>query len=231
MKRILTLSLALAAVLGMAACKNNKKASETEKEETAMETTFDISTLPQEPVFDIVTNMGTIRVKLYSDTPKHRDNFAKLASEKFYDGILFHRIIKGFMIQSGDPLTKDASNKARFGTGGPGYEIPAEIRPEHKHIKGAIAAARKGDTANPMRNSSGSQFYIVEDEHTCAQLDGAYTVFGETIDGFDVIDRIASVNTDRRDCPIEDVKIESILLVPAQAEQQTVPAQTEESAE
>ena len=166
-----------------------------------------ISELSEEPVFDIVTNLGTIKVKLYKKTPKHRDNFAKLALAGFYDGILFHRVIDGFMIQTGDPLTKDLANKARFGTGGPGYTVPAEFVKEYKHKKGALAAARRGDAANPMKESSGSQFYIVQDPVSCAQLDGAYTVFGETISGFDVIDKIAKVSRDARDCQISDVKI------------------------
>lgn len=172
-----------------------------------------LANLPAEPVFDIVTSEGTIRVKLYEDTPKHRDNFAKLALEGFYDGILFHRVIPGFMIQVGDPLTKDAANKQRFGTGGPGYTVPAEILPAHTHKLGALAAARLGDAANPMRASSGSQFYIVVDEATCSQLDGQYTVFGETLEGQEVAQKIAHTDTDTRDCPLKDIKIEKITLV------------------
>lgn len=172
-----------------------------------------LANLPAEPVFDIVTSEGTIRVKLYEDTPKHRDNFAKLALEGFYDGILFHRVIPGFMIQVGDPLTKDAANKQRFGTGGPGYTVPAEILPTHTHKLGALAAARLGDAANPMRASSGSQFYIVVDEATCSQLDGQYTVFGETLEGQEVAQKIAHTDTDTRDCPLKDIKIEKITLV------------------
>lgn len=172
-----------------------------------------LANLAEEPVFDIITTMGTIRVKLYADTPKHKANFAKLALEGFYDGILFHRIIFGFMIQTGDPLTKDMSNKSMFGTGGPGYNVPAEILPNHRHVLGALAAARRGDAANPLRESSGSQFYIVQDPRACAQLDGQYTVFGETIDGFEVIENIARVDTDIRDCPLSPVKIVKIQLV------------------
>ena len=171
-----------------------------------------IATLPEEPVFDIITSMGVIKVKLYSKTPKHRENFEKLALEKYYDGLLFHRVIDGFMIQTGDPLTKDPANKSRFGTGGPDYTVPAEFVPEYKHKKGALAAARRGDAANPMKESSGSQFYIVQDPVACAALDGDYTVFGETIEGFDVIDAIAAVATDNRDCPLQDVKIITIKL-------------------
>lgn len=181
--------------------------------EKAIKVSEQLANLAEEPVFDIITTMGTIRIKLYSDTPKHKANFAKLALEGFYDGILFHRIIYGFMIQTGDPLTKDPANKSMYGTGGPGYNVPAEFVPAHRHIKGALAAARRGDAANPLKESSGSQFYIVQDPRTCAQLDGQYTVFGETIEGFDVIEKIARVDTDPRDCPLSPVKIVKIELV------------------
>ncbi|MBR6457607.1 MAG: peptidylprolyl isomerase [Bacteroidales bacterium] len=181
--------------------------------EKALKVSERLANLADEPVFDIITTVGVIRVKLYADTPKHKANFAKLALEGFYDGILFHRVIYGFMIQTGDPLTKDMANKSMFGTGGPGYNVPAEFVPEHRHIKGALAAARRGDAANPLRESSGSQFYIVHDPRTCAQLDGQYTVFGETIEGFEVIDKIAGVETDARDCPINPIKIVKVELV------------------
>ena len=163
--------------------------------------------LPQEPVFDIVTTMGTIRVKLYKDTPKHRDNFIRLALTRFYDDVLFHRVIDGFMIQGGDPYTRDTSRVEEWGEGGPGYTIDAEILPEHTHKKGALAAARRGNLANPMRESSGSQFYLVQDSTNCRHLDGEYTVFGETVGGLNVIDRIAKVKTDRFDHPLRPVRI------------------------
>ena len=171
--------------------------------------------LPQEPVFDIVTSMGTIRVKLYKDTPRHRDNFEKLALSKYYDGLLFHRVINGFMIQGGDPFTRDTSLVDRYGEGGPSYTIPAEMRaddgtPLHRHKKGALAAARRGDLANPFKASSGSQFYIVQDPDNCIHLDGEYTVFGETVAGLNVIDKIAATPTDRQDRPLRDVRILSI---------------------
>lgn len=171
-----------------------------------------LATLPEEPVFDIVTNMGTIKVKLYSKTPKHRENFAKLALSGFYDGLLFHRVINEFMIQGGDPLTKDPSKEGSYGTGGPNYTVPAEFVPEYTHKKGALAAARRGDAANPMRESSGSQFYLVQNETACAALDGQYTVFGETVEGLDVIDKIASVSTNQRDLPLSEVRIINIKL-------------------
>ncbi len=224
MKRILTLTLCcLGAAALLVSCGGNaakKAAREAEKAaadsvaaaEQTQRTMEKIAQLPAEPVFDIITSMGVIKIKLYEGTPKHRENFAKLALEKYYDGMLFHRVINGFMIQGGDPLTKDAANKARFGMGGPDYTVPAEFVPEYRHKKGAIAAARRGDAVNPYKESSGSQFYLVQDERNCAQLDGEYTVFGETIEGLDVIDKIAAVQTDGRDCPVQDVKIITVKL-------------------
>lgn len=166
----------------------------------------------EEPEFDIITNYGTMRVKLYSKTPKHRDNFVKLVSEKFYDGIRFHRVIEGFMIQTGDPLSKDISMMNRWGTGGPtpDYTVPAEFVPEYTHKKGALAAARKGDLANPKKASSGSQFYIVHDPENCAHLDGQYSIFGEVTKGLEIIDRIATTATDPYDRPENDVIISTI---------------------
>ena len=169
-----------------------------------------VGVLPEEPFFDIVTSMGTIRVKLYKDTPKHRDNFARLAITRYYDGLLFHRVIDGFMVQGGDPYTRDTSRVEEWGEGGPGYTVDAEILPEHRHKKGALAAARRGNLANPMRESSGSQFYLVQDSTNCKHLNGEYTVFGETIGGLNVIDRIARVQTDRLDRPVRPVVIQRI---------------------
>ena len=166
--------------------------------------------LPKEPIFDIVTNMGTIRVKLYKDTPKHRDNFIKLALSHYYDGVLFHRVIDDFMIQGGDPYTRDTARIAEWGEGGPGYNIDAEFVPEHTHKRGALAAARRGDLANPMKESSGSQFYLVQNAENCKHLDGEYTVFGETVGGLNVIDRIARVQTDRFDRPNRPVVISRV---------------------
>ena len=172
-------------------------------------------TLPEEPVFDIVTSEGTIRVRLFKDTPLHRDNFSKLALAGYYDNLLFHRVINGFMIQGGDPFTRDTSLVARWGEGGPSYTIKAEMRdadgnPLHRHVKGALAAARQGDLANPFKESSGSQFYLVQDPEHCVHLDGEYTVFGETIAGLHVIDKIAAQPTDHLDRPLKEIRILSI---------------------
>ena len=120
----------------------------------------------------IVTTEGTIIVKLYNDTPLHRDNFLKLVKSHYYDSLLFHRVIKNFMIQAGDPFSKNAKPGSRLGLGGPGYTIPAEIRPNHFHKRGALAAARESDDVNPKRRSSGSQFYIVQGrKYTQKELD------------------------------------------------------------
>ena len=185
------------------------KSQKTAKADTISLANFK-NKLPQEPIFDIVTSMGTIRVKLYKDTPKHRDNFARLAITRYYDGLLFHRVIDGFMVQGGDPYTRDTSRVEEWGEGGPGYTIDAEILPEHTHKKGALAAARRGNMANPMRESSGSQFYLVQDSTNCKHLNGEYTVFGETVGGLNVIDRIARVQTDRLDRPVRPVVIQRI---------------------
>jgi peptidyl-prolyl cis-trans isomerase B (cyclophilin B) len=166
-----------------------------------------------ETIVLLKTTMGNMKIKLYNETPLHRDNFIKLVNEKFYDGLLFHRVIRGFMIQGGDPNSRNAPAGKQLGTGGPGYTIPAEILPQFKHKKGALAAARMGDQVNPKKESSGSQFYIVHNDNGTPHLDGAYTVFGEVIEGMDVIDKIASVKTDAADRPVDDVKIISASIV------------------
>jgi len=183
----------------------------------------------------ISTDYGDIFIRLYNDTPEHRDNFLKLAENGFYNNQLFHRIIKDFMIQGGDPHSIDAAKGQRLGTGGPGYTIPAEFRDNHFHKKGVLAAARQGDQINPEKASSGSQFYIVQgkvftvDELMVMEqrrihrpftqeeieaytniggtphLDGSYTVFGEVVKGMDILDKIASVATDAYDRPLEDI--------------------------
>ncbi len=168
---------------------------------------------PDETIVLLKTSMGDMKIKLYNETPLHRDNFIKLVNEKYYDGLLFHRVIKDFMIQGGDPNSKDATAGQQLGMGGPGYTIPAEILSQFTHKKGAVAAARMGDQVNPKKESSGSQFYIVHNSNGTPHLDGAYTVFGEVIEGMDVIDKIANVKTGRADRPVEDVKIISVSII------------------
>lgn len=226
MKRILLISIILAsAVALLASCscgRGTKEVSDAELNDST-KTAMEMKRL-EEPVFDIVTTHGTMRVKLYNKTPKHRDNFAKLVSEKYYDGVRFHRVIEGFMIQTGDPFSRDTSKINAWGTGGPDYTVPAEFVNEYWHKKGAIAAARKGDLANPTKASSGSQFYIVHDENACLHLDGQYSIFGEVIEGLDIIDKIATVATDRYDRPYEDVIIERITAVVEEPAVEEVPA-------
>lgn len=154
----------------------------------------------------IETPQGEIKLVLFEDTPKHRENFLKLAKEGYYNGTTFHRVIDGFMIQGGDANSKD-DNPRNDGSGNPGYTVPAEISPEHKHVRGALAAARQGDMVNPERASSGSQFYIVENHDGTPMLDEAYTVFGQVVDGLDVIDKIAEQPKDGRDRPLSDIKM------------------------
>ena len=242
----------------------------------------------KETMLKIETSLGDIQVKLYNETPKHRDNFIKLAKEGMYNGTLFHRVIKDFMVQAGDPDSKNAPKGKMLGAGDVGYTIPAEfVYPKYFHKKGALSAARQGDNVNPNKESSGCQFYIVtgkvyndstllgmeqqmnenkltnifnalaqkhmkeiykmrkandEDglydlqEKLFAQaqeeaakqpefhftkeqieayttvggtphLDGEYTVFGEVVDGMDIVDKIQNVKTDRSDRPEDDVKI------------------------
>lgn len=231
MKKIITISSCFAAaVLMIAGCGQNKAQKEAEQaaaEQARLDSLKQVEMaqkekdaealiplLGEEPVFVIETSLGTIKVQLYKKTPKHRANFEKLALTGYYDGLLFHRVINGFMIQGGDPNTRDPELASKYGQGGPGYTVPAEFVPEYKHSKGALAAARRGDAANPMKESSGSQFYLVQDERACAQLDGEYTVYGQTVEGLDVIDKIAAVATNSRDLPLEPVKIISVKLAP-----------------
>ncbi len=157
--------------------------------------------------FVIHTDYGDMKGILYNETPLHRDNFEKLVKQGYYDGCLFHRVISGFMIQGGDPDSKTAKPGQPLGMGGPGYTVPAEIKPELKHKRGALAAARTGGPSNPKKASSGSQFYIVHPEKGAHFLDGDYTVFGEITDGFATLDKIAAVEKDKMDRPVKDVKM------------------------
>ena len=181
----------------------------------------------------IPTDKGTMRFVLFDETPKHKANFIKLAKDKFYNGLLFHRVIDDFMIQGGDPNSRNAKPDEMLGRGDNGYTVPAEFNGKFFHQKGALAAARDN---NPAKASSGCQFYIVEGRKwskadlekqsaraarklTDAQkkvyetvggtphLDGAYTVFGQLIDGMEVLDKIASVDKDERDRPEKDVSM------------------------
>lgn len=201
-------------------------ATEPKEEETKEKTTMVI----------ISTDLGEMKAVLYNETPLHKENFIKLAKEGYFDGCLFHRVIDGFMIQGGDPDSKTAKPGQMLGQGGPGYTIPAEFKQELIHKKGALAAARMADQVNPQKASSGSQFYIAQGKSYTENelnmlssrmgkafnkqqmeayttvggvpfLDYEYTVFGEVVEGLEVIDKIATVEKDRRDRPVQDIKM------------------------
>lgn len=184
----------------------------------------------------IETTMGNITVKLYDDTPIHTANFIKLVKESYYDSTIFHRVIKNFMIQGGDPQSKTASMQKVFSNGGPAYTLEAEINEKYIHKKGALAAARQPDNVNPSKRSNGSQFYIIQgsiyprkylpsvknDKKTAytenqkkiyetiggsPHLDGGYTIFGEVVKGMSVIDKIASSPTNDKNRPLTNVRI------------------------
>lgn len=186
--------------------------------------------------FIIHTDYGDMKGYLYNETPGHRDNFAKLVKEGYYNDLLFHRVISQFMIQGGDPGSRNAKPGISLGSGGPEYKIPAEFNKNLIHKKGALAAARQADNVNPKKASSGSQFYIVQGKsYQAAQLDAMaaqmglsytedqkkiygtvggtpfldmnYTVFGEITEGLDVIDKIAAVQKGPGDRPVQDVKM------------------------
>lgn len=187
----------------------------------------------------IITNYGNITVVLFDETPKHRDNFIKLVKEKFYDSLLFHRVIKGFVIQGGDPTSKNASDTALLGEGDLGYTIPAEFNPKYFHKKGMLAQARDN---NPEKASSACQFYIVQGKLAndstfikakirtgnetpeankkvyrkiggIPHLDMNYTIYGEVIKGIKIVDKIAAVETDKNDRPLKTVRIKTIELI------------------
>jgi len=198
-----------------------------------------IGAFAQNTYSDVVfeTSEGNMVLELYAETPFHSENFLKLVNEGYYNGQLFHRVISEFMIQAGDPNSKNAKPNITLGNGGPGYTIPAEFNINFYHKRGALAAARMGDNVNPKKESSGSQFYIVQGKvfnlaqlNTMVQqgmhvpfsndqieiyttvggsphLDYEYTVFGELIEGFDVLSKIAAKPTDRNSRPLDDVII------------------------
>lgn len=193
-------------------------------------------------MIEMVTSQGKITLRLYDETPLHRDNFLKLVENHTYDGLLFHRVIKNFMVQAGDPKSRDAKPGQPLGDGTLGYTVPAEFHPELIHKRGALCAARQGDQVNPKKASSATQFYIVQgqvwDDKTLdmmeqrfgkkftaeqrkvyttmggtPHLDGDYTVFGEVVDGMEVVNKISDLPCDRMDRPVEDVKIISVKVI------------------
>lgn len=202
---------------------------------------------PKNQYVKISTAKGECIIKLYNETPLHRDNFIKLAKEGYYNGTLFHRVIKAFMIQGGDPDSKNAKPDSLLGNGGPDYKIPAEFRDSLFHKKGVLAAAREGDGNNPKKESSGSQFYIVQGKvftdstlnileekrlkfkiptwqrevyktiGGTPHLDRNYTVYGEVVKGLDMVDKIAEAITDKNNRPKEDVAMTVTVLTKREA--------------
>jgi len=173
----------------------------------AAATTNNATTLPIDPNYQkimnatIKTNLGDIKIQLYGDkTPFTAANFAKLAEQGFYNGVKFHRVIKGFMIQGGDPLTKDDSQKDKWGTGGPGYQF-ADEQFGGQYTRGTLAMANSGP------NTNGSQFFIMQQDNP---LTHDYVIFGKVTEGMDIVDKIANLETDARDCPLDPPVIESI---------------------
>jgi cyclophilin family peptidyl-prolyl cis-trans isomerase len=254
MKKIMTFcALILLSTIGSIAQENKAKTTEPAKAEKKSDNTSQKGGKPAtnskpakgksakggkdvEHVVLIKTSMGDMKVKLYNATPQHRDNFLKLVNSHFYDSLLFHRVIPNFMIQGGDPLSKNAKDSVPLGMGDNGYTIPAEFVDSLYHQKGAIAAAR---TENPTKASSGCQFYIVQGQVLNQEqinqmemqrglkmsekqkqiyttvggspwLDGGYTVFGQVIEGLDVIDKIAATKTLPGDRPVKNVYILSM---------------------
>jgi len=197
---------------------------------------------PKNQYIRIKTAFGECIVKLYNETPLHRDNFLKLTKEGYYNGTLFHRVIKDFMIQGGDPDSKNAKPDSLLGEGGPKYTIPAEFNDSLFHKKGVLAAAREGDMVNPAKASSGSQFYLVQGKIFTEEqlnsleakrlkfkipdwqrkvyttiggtphLDRNYTVYGEVVEGLELVDKIAAFETNKNDRPKQDVKMEISIL-------------------
>ncbi len=233
MRRYTTLffTLSLLSLLALSACKTTKMNNNNPKEEKELDSN----------IIEIETSEGTIKIELFDNTPQHRDNFKKLVKEGFYDSLLFHRVIPEFMIQGGDPDSKNAAFGQNLGTGGPGYTIPAEIiRNEsglpNVHIRGMLAAARMGDQMNPKKESSGSQFYIVQGKKTdeaflrqvesargfkyseeqirqykelggTPHLDGEYTVFGKVISGLEVVEVISRASANAANRPNTNIRI------------------------
>ena len=200
---------------------------------------------PKNQYVRIKTSYGECVIRLYNETPQHRDNFIKLAKKGFYNGTLFHRVIQDFMIQGGDPTSKNAKPGIELGDGDVGYTIPAEFRDSLFHKRGVLAAARDD---NPQKASSGCQFYIVEGKRLTdsainkqekrsgrkipdwqrnyyktvggvPHLDGLYTVYGEVVSGIDMVDLIAAVKKDDNDRPVVDVPMTVELLTKKECKQ------------
>src|SRR5438046_450779 len=196
---VMVLSLCLAIAFGQA----DKKEAEKKDDKEAKPAKSDAK-----EVAVIKTTEGEMVVEFWPEVaPKHVENFKTLAKKGFYDGTCFHRVIKGFMIQGGDPLTKDAANKSRWGTGGPGHRVKAEFN-DKPHVRGVLSMARSNDP-----DSAGSQFFICHGDPRF--LDRQYTAFGRLIEGDDVLEKIATTPTQPGDRPTNRMNIDSIKIAPA----------------
>jgi len=164
--------------------------------------TVSISEPSKYEIWKMATDYGDIYCWLYDETPLHKKNYLTLIRQGFFDSLIFHRVIKNFVIQGGDPTGT--------GSGGPGWEIPAEFESSLKHVYGAIGAARLGDAQNPERKSNGSQFYICQNVNGSPHLDNAYTVFGIVIDGMDAVNTIANVAVDANNRPLTNVYMKKV---------------------
>lgn len=179
------------------------------------ETSDPAPSVPTEDVIEIKTSFGNMYMWLYKETPLHRANFLHLADSGFFDSTTFHRIVQNFVIQGGDPLSKD-SDPSNDGTGGPGYTIPAEFVDSLKHVTGAVGAARLPDSVNPSKASSGSQFYINVVNNP--SLDGKYTIFGMIIKGMDVAQTIVSQPQGANNRPLTDIRMDVNVLKKTKAQ-------------
>lgn len=208
----------------------------TKLAEEISETTDDMNFDRDSIIVLLETDLGTMEILLFDNTPEHKQNFLELIQQNYYDDLLFHRVIQTFMIQGGDPDSRGADANAYLGEGGPDYTVKAEFHKDNLHFRGALAAARMSDMMNPQKRSSGSQFYIVQGrsvddktldhietyrkfEYTEEQrdlykeiggaphLDLDYTVFGKVVNGFDVIDKIAEATCDSQNRPLEDIRM------------------------
>lgn len=233
MKKITGISLIILLTLGASAQVKRYKSKSNNKVKITKVKELLPARIPG-PRIRMNTDSGVIILRLYDKTPLHRDNFIKLVKEHFYDSLLFHRVIQNFMIQGGDPESRKAVEGQMLGNGSPGYTIPSEFDSTLFHKKGALAAAREGDPVNPMKASSGSQFYIVQGNKFTDQqlnmlekqrsillpashrevyktiggtphLDMNYTVFGEVESGLEVVDKIATVPRDMNNRPFKNI--------------------------
>lgn len=212
MKKTLLIGLLAISALFYNSCKEDDKNTNPTPNPTNNDTT--------EKIIEIKTAYGTMYMWLYNETPLHKANFLKLADTGFFDSITFHRIVPNFVIQGGDPNSKD-SDPTNDGNGGPGYTIPAEITTALKHTYGAVGAARLPNNVNPQRESSGSQFYIVVNPSGTSNLNGDYTVFGKILSGMTAATAIVAQPRSASDRPLTDIRMDVNVVTKTRAQLRT----------